>query len=128
VRHNRKNELNARILVIDDDPNVLQMVEFMLVDLGYEVELAESGEKGVRLFCESAPDLVITDIIMPDREGIEIIIEMRRIRPDARIVAMSGVSPSALGMSAKLGADLTLAKPFNRDQLGGIVQTALARE
>jgi len=92
---------------------VLQREEFQVVD-------APDGKEGIRLFREEAADLVITDIIMPDKEGIETIMELRRDFPSVKIVAMSGgghVSPKEyLHLAKKLGAQHTLCKPFTRQE------------
>jgi two-component system, chemotaxis family, chemotaxis protein CheY len=122
--------MNARILLIEDDPDALLAIEILLSHLGYKVETARNGREGLKSFRASMPDLVLTDIIMPDMEGIETIIEMRRLRPEARIVAMSGGGPmnreSLLDMTVKLGATDSLAKPFDDDQLAQVVERSLA--
>ena len=74
-----------KILIIDDEPHILLMLKKMLERVGYEIEIATSGIEGIKLFKESGPDLVITDIIMPEKEGLETIREMRRIKSDLKI-------------------------------------------
>jgi DNA-binding NtrC family response regulator len=122
--------MNERILVIEDDPDALLAIEILLSHLGYKVETARNGREGLKMFRANAPDLVLTDIIMPEAEGIETIIAMRRLRPDARIVTMSGGGPmnreSLLDMTVKLGATEGLAKPFDDDQLAQVVERSLA--
>jgi DNA-binding NtrC family response regulator len=122
--------MNARILLIEDDPDAMLAIEILLTHLGYTVETARNGREGLRMFRANAPDLVLTDIIMPEAEGIETIIAMRQFRPDAKIVAMSGGGPmnreSLLDMTVKLGATDSLAKPFDDDQLARIVERTLA--
>ena len=122
--------MNARILLIEDDPDALLAIEILLSHLGYKVETARNGREGLRKFRANAPDLVLTDIIMPEVEGIETIIAMRQLRPDAKIVAMSGGGPmnreSLLDMTVKLGATDSLAKPFDDDQLAQVVARSLA--
>ena len=122
--------MNARILLIEDDPDALLAIEILLSQLGYQVETARNGREGLKMFRASAPDLVLTDIIMPEVEGIETIIAMRQLRPDAKIVAMSGGGPmnreSLLDMTVKLGATDSLAKPFDDDQLAQVVARSLA--
>ena len=71
-----------KILIIDDEPHILLMLKKMLERVGYEIEIATSGDEGIKLFKESGSDLVITDIIMPEKEGLETILEMRRIKSD----------------------------------------------
>src|SRR5215469_16659727 len=111
----------AKILVIDDDPLVRSTVARVLRHRGYEALLAEDGQKGLKLFQSEAPDLVITDIIMPEREGIETIREMRAARPEVKIIAISGGGRlrnlDLLAMAGKLGADEIVAKPFDAAEL-----------
>jgi two-component system chemotaxis response regulator CheY len=121
--------MKARILLIEDDPDALLAIEILLSHLGYKVETARNGREGLKMFRANAPDLVLTDIIMPEAEGIETIIAMRRLQPNAKIVAMSGGGPmnrvSLLDMTLKLGASDTLAKPFDGEQLADAVRTVL---
>ena len=122
--------MKAHILLIEDDPDVLLAIEILLSQLGYKVETARNGREGLKKFRANAPDLVLTDIIMPEAEGIETIIAMRQLRPDAKIVAMSGGGPmnreSLLDMTVKLGATDGLAKPFDDEQLAQVVARSLA--
>lgn len=110
-----------RILLVDDDVGVLQSLAVVLENRGFEVSTADNGQKALRAFVAHPPDIVLTDIIMPEKEGIETIIEMRKLRPDARIVAMSSGgrvnTPDLLRMAKMLGADFVLAKPFGWDEL-----------
>ncbi|MDM8524030.1 response regulator transcription factor [Desulfococcaceae bacterium HSG8] len=111
-----------RILVIDDEDQVRSMLRMMLEREGYEVEDAENGEVGIRLFRKKPADVVITDILMPEKEGIETIIELRRDFPGAKIIAISGGgrlrSPEIfLKMAKKFGADRIFPKPVERDEL-----------
>jgi two-component system, chemotaxis family, chemotaxis protein CheY len=119
-----------KVLVIDDDILVRRTISRILEDAGYEVALAEDGAKGVAKFRSDRPDLVITDLIMPDQEGIETIIEMLREDPAARIVAVSGGgrlgSMDFLAVAQKLGASEILRKPFEPAELLGCVARALA--
>jgi two-component system chemotaxis response regulator CheY len=122
--------MKARILLIEDDPDALLAIEILLSHLGYKVETARNGREGLKMFRANAPDLVLTDIIMPEAEGIETIIAMRQLRPGAKIIAMSGGGPmnreSLLDMTVKLGATDSLAKPFDDDELARVVERSLA--
>jgi CheY-like chemotaxis protein len=122
--------MTARILLIEDDPDALLAIEILLSHLGYAVETARNGREGLKMFRANAPDLVLTDIIMPEAEGIETIIAMRQLQPDTKIVAMSGGGPmnreSLLDMTVKLGATESLAKPFDDDQLAQVIERSLA--
>ncbi len=121
----------AKILVIDDDPLVRSTVARVLRHRGYEAVLAEDGHKGLKLFQSEAPDVVVTDIIMPDREGIETIREMRAVRPDVKIIAISGGGRlgnlDLLAMAKKLGADEIVAKPFDAAELVAPLTRCLGR-
>ena len=106
----------ARILVIDDEPSVRELLYAMLIEEGYEVVEAADGKTGMRLFKESPADLVITDLIMPEKEGIETIMDLRREYPHVKIIAMSGggiiQAEDYLGMARGVGADRVFEKPF----------------
>ena len=120
----------ARILIIDDDDQLRTMLRTMLEKVGYnDIEEAASGNMGMKLFRQHPFDLVVTDIIMPDKEGIEVITELRRDYPQIKIIAMSGggrVGPHGyLEMAKCLGAGRTLAKPFNQSDLIDAVQELL---
>ena len=111
----------ARILIIDDDVQILKLLRKMLENEGYDVVDAVDGNKGLKLYREDPTDLVITDIIMPEKEGIETIIDLRREFPEAKIVAMSGgghgEAEPYLHMAKGLGAIRTLTKPFGKEEL-----------
>jgi two-component system, chemotaxis family, chemotaxis protein CheY len=106
------------VLVIDDDADVRHSLELLLETYGFQVALARNGAQGLAAFRRIEPDLVLTDIVMPVQDGIETILTMRRERPDARIVAMSG--RGAVGdadyvdIATRLGADAALPKPLEQ--------------
>jgi two-component system chemotaxis response regulator CheY len=120
----------TKILVIDDDAIVRMTVEHILRDAGYEVLIAENGLRGMAVFRSEQPDLVITDILMPEQEGIQTIAEMRKAKPDAKIIAISGGGHGGkvdfLSMARALGAMDVVPKPFDLDQLLAIVENCLA--
>ncbi len=120
----------TRILVIDDDDRFRSMLEQMLTKAGYEVATAANGHAGLQLQRAAPAALVITDLIMPEKEGMETIMELRRSFPAVRIIAISGGgrhgTQDFLPVAAKLGAARTLAKPFTRDELLEAVRAALA--
>ena len=120
----------TKILVIDDDALVRTTLEYLLRDAGYEIATAEDGVRGMAIFRSEQPDLVITDIIMPEQEGIQTIIEMRKAKPDAKIIAISGSgrigNVDFLKMARSLGAMDIVSKPFNADELLTIVENCLA--
>ncbi len=118
-----------RILVIDDDIQVRQMLKQTLQRAGYEVVDAADGNEGIKLYRDEPTDLVITDIIMPDKEGIETIMELKRDFPDVRIIAISSggrvVPGNYLEIARRLGVDRTFAKPFDRAELLEAIQQLL---
>ena len=106
----------AKILVIDDEPSILLMIKKMLEKEGHEVDLALNGRDGTELFENIKPAMVITDIIMPEKEGLETILELRKKNPGLKIIAISGggrISPEGYLPGAKLlGADMVFQKPL----------------
>lgn len=119
-----------KILVIDDDLSVRQLVVQMLVSKGYQVVSAEDGRRGLALFRNEKPDLIVTDIIMPEKGGIATIRNIRSECPDAKIIAMSGDgrigNANLLDIARWLGASDVIAKPFDPDQFITVVRNRLA--
>lgn len=114
------------ILVIDDDPQMRRLLARILRGAGHTVREASNGRRGIELFREAWPALVITDIVMPETEGIETIRELHREAPAIPILAISGVgSPIYLRAATSMGAVASLAKPFEVDQLLAIVAKLL---
>src|SRR3990167_9313467 len=109
------------ILVIDDDAQIRQMLRQVLEREGYEVVNARDGKEGIKLYRQAPTDLIITDIIMPEKEGVETIIELKRDFPDVKIIAISGGghidSKEYLNMAEKFGVLSTLSKPFGRKEI-----------
>lgn len=106
----------ARILVIDDDALLRGALRVALEAAGHEVREAADGDAGLRLQREQAAELVLVDIFMPGRDGLEVIRALRAERPQAKIVAMSGGGQTGqievLSAAAAFGASRTLLKPF----------------
>jgi CheY-like chemotaxis protein len=119
-----------KILIIDDEPMIRHMVARLLHRAGYPTVSAANGRQGFLCFCRDRPELVITDLIMPEREGIETIRQIRRERPDLPIIAMSGSTNSGgadfLAMAQELGATEILRKPFEPLDLLDCVTRCLA--
>ncbi len=115
----------ARILIIDDEPNLRSMLRRMLHQAGHQVSEAGNGAEGIDSYERDPPDLIITDIFMPEKDGIETIIALHRADPDLPIIAISGAT-DFLGSAEKLGARHTLAKPFRGDQLLNAVSESLS--
>jgi CheY-like chemotaxis protein len=110
-----------KILVIDDDPAILRMIEFMLEGGDYQCLTFESAQEGLALLDHEAVHLLITDIIMPEVEGIELILNARATFPNLPIIAISGGGRShrmdVLHLAQQLGAAAVLPKPFTRAEL-----------
>lgn len=122
----------ASILLIDDNDVFIEALRSVLQNVGHDVRMARSGQEALDGFADARPDLVITDMVMPDKDGIETIIELKQLDPGLRIIAMSGggrVEPEVyLHTAACLGALRVLAKPFDEQQLLEAVRDVLASE
>jgi YesN/AraC family two-component response regulator len=118
-----------RILIIDDEAQIRSMIRLILERDGYTVSEAPDGVEGIRYFREHPADLIITDLIMPNKDGIGMIIELKKEFPDVRIIAMSGGGLNRpegyLRGAQKLGAACTLSKPINRHELLRAVKDTL---
>ena len=118
-----------KILIIDDEHYILMMLKKMLERAGYEVDIASNGNEGLDLFRKSPSDLVITDIIMPEKEGLETIREMKRMQPQMKIIAMSGggkISAENYLETAKIfGASRIIEKPFTQQTMVSCVTELL---
>lgn len=118
------------ILVIDDDKLMCLALGKILVSAGYNVVQASDGEEGLKLYRTQHFDLVITDLIMPDKEGIQIIRELRKENSQIRIIAMSaggrGGATDYLKWARLMGAKQCLSKPIRREDLLAAVQAVLA--
>ena len=117
-----------RILVIDDDENMLGILAEMLTTAGYEVVEASNGKEGMRLYREAPFDLIVTDLLMPEKDGLEVVMELRKEFPEVRIITHSGggaYGNSSLETAKALGAARTLRKPFREDQLLKAVREVL---
>ncbi|HJQ26967.1 MAG TPA: response regulator [Blastocatellia bacterium] len=117
------------ILLVEDDEQLRAMLKRLLVKSGYQVWEAENGQGVADVYQQNEIDLVITDLLMPDKEGLEVIRDIRRQDPGARIIAMSGGGKGAaatyLLVAEKLGASYTLSKPFNNGKFLEAVRQAL---
>ncbi len=121
---------SASILIIDDDAAVSRTLSLILTRAGHQVTTATSGRKGLELLLQGGFDLVLTDIIMPELDGIEAIRRIRNDHPGLRIIAMSGGGQidkaDFLHMAEALGADRVLEKPVRSDRLLELVGTVMA--
>jgi DNA-binding response OmpR family regulator len=118
-----------RILLVDDEPGIRDSVAMVLETAGYVVDQAEQGATGMRLLRAHTPDLVITDILMPQKEGIETIREIRSVLPDTPIIAISGgtdIGADYLKIAQNFGATAVLPKPFDPAAMLELVDRLLA--
>jgi DNA-binding response OmpR family regulator len=119
----------ARILIIDDEDQPRRMLQQVLIRAGYEVIEARDGNQGLQLFRASPTDLIITDILMPEKEGLETIIDLRREFPAVKIIAISGGGRTGnlnfLEVAKRLGAQRTLQKPFELQEMIAAVRELL---
>ena len=119
-----------RILVIDDEQYILLMLKKMLERAGFDVDIAINGEEGLRYYHKYPADLIITDIVMPEKEGLETIRELKSHNPDIKIIAISGggrVDSKEYLESARLfGAKQVFSKPFKQAELLKAVQEMLS--
>lgn len=117
----------VQILIIDDNVQLRRTLVRTLKAAGHDVHEAADGVKGLKLFEELRPDLIITDIVMPEQEGIETIRLLRQRAPNLPIIAISGGGRlDYLGFARELGATATLPKPFGSEELLAAVADVLA--
>jgi DNA-binding NtrC family response regulator len=120
----------ARLLVIDDDAELRKMLTITLVRFGHVVIEAKEGREGLALFRNSEVDLVLTDLVMPEMEGFEVLTELREKHPTMKVIAMSGGgrhrSADYLNMARLLGATEVLSKPFSNEMLIAAVNRSLS--
>lgn len=119
-------------LVVDDDPLVRDVVARTLGTAGYDVVCASNGTEAVKLFASHPCPVVVTDIVMPEKEGIETIIELKRLDPQVKILAISGGGRERgkefLRYASRLGANAVLSKPFRKAELLEIISGFLDNE
>ena len=118
-----------RILIIDDDEQVRTLLRDILTFEGFSVIEAGDGAVGLKLYREQPTDLIMTDLIMPEKEGLETIMALRKEFPNVRIIAMSAGGSrghSYLPTAKMLGAAQTLSKPFLRQEAVDAVRKTLA--
>jgi DNA-binding response OmpR family regulator len=122
----------ATILIIDDEKSILGFLKEMLMREGFNVLTAIDGKEGLHLFNDNQVDLVITDLIMPDKDGFGTIIELKNISQDIKIIAMSGGGHAHpkyyLDITKSLGVQYTFQKPFKISALLEAVYELLKEE
>lgn len=122
----------ARILLIDDDNFVRDMLRHTLAHFGHTVIEARNGKEGLALIQSANADLLITDIVMPEMEGLELLMELRKRKPPIKIIAMSGGgrgnAADYLRTAKFMGAAKVLAKPFTNEALLAAINELLSGE
>jgi DNA-binding NtrC family response regulator len=107
----------VRILIIDDEPSIIEVLRKILQFEGYDVATAANGEEGLELFRQTPCDLVITDMVMPAKDGLQTILDLRKEKPDLPVIAMSGGGAISkeryLAVAGYLDRVITIAKPFS---------------
>ena len=120
----------ARILLIDDDDSVRMVLLLTLKHFGHTVVEARNGNEGLELFRHGGADLLITDIVMPEKDGLEVLMNLKRSQPSLKIIAISGGGRNSaedyLQIARLMGASKVLAKPFTADVLMAAVNELLA--
>jgi len=110
-----------KILIIDDEADICEMTKLLLEKLGHEVAVTSDSRQATRLLKEKSYDAVITDMLMPDKDGLEVMADLRRHHPEVRIIASSGggrvSSDSYLHIARKSGAHALLPKPYTLAEL-----------
>jgi two-component system, chemotaxis family, chemotaxis protein CheY len=118
----------ADILLIDDDFTIRALLSLVLGAAGHTVREAQDGDEGVKQYHAKQPDIVITDLVMPTKGGLEVIAEIRRSKPAAKIIGMSGATylPSYLKMVELLGESRVISKPFTPVRIVSAVADIMA--
>lgn len=110
-----------KILIIDDDKAFRRKLEWTLLKSGYQVTEAPSGKSGMRLFNAIAPDVVVVEIFMPEKDGLEVIMELFDIGQAWKVIAITGMGPAyrkdALAIAEKMSVAATFTKPLDMDLL-----------
>lgn len=109
------------VMIIEDDEQLRKMLQIMIEKEGYSVEVASNGEEAIKLFKTQPSELIITDLLMPEKDGLETIMEVKRDNPHVKIIAVSGGgqvgSKTYLKVAERLGAQHIFSKPFKRTDL-----------
>lgn len=115
------------ILIVDDEPIVRESLRDWLVDAGYEVQTAKTGEEGLEILKNQEIGLVILDVRLPGKTGIRVLEEMKAIKPDVKAIVITAyASPQMQDEAMKLGALQYMTKPIAPDKLEQLVRKALS--
>lgn len=120
----------ASILAVDDNARLLSVVVDVLTSAGHMVKVAANGREATNLIQRNKFDLILTDLYMPEKDGLEILLELRKKSPNLKVIVMSGGAtdyhlPNSLHIATALGAVKTISKPFSMDVLIDAVNSEL---
>ena len=122
----------SRILIIEDDAEVRELLKTLLTRAGYDISVASDGIEGIHAFRTDPTDLIITDLVMPGKEGLETIVDLKREFPDLKIIAISGGGLDGqnnyLNAARLCGATMTFRKPFKNQEIVDGVNGLLAKQ
>ena len=120
------------ILIVEDDKELREMLKMSLIRRGFTILEAENGKEAITHFKPLLTDLVVTDLIMPEEDGLKVVIKLRELKPSIKIIAISGggkVGPgSYLNLAKALGADAIYSKPFSINDLTLKIEQLLENE
>ena len=120
----------GRILVVDDDVEIRNILRNLLESAGFEVQIASNGRDAIDRFRANPADMIITDIVMPEMDGLTMIVGLKSEFPDVKIIVTSSGGPmksdTLLDIAEEIGAVQALLKPFNKDELLAVVNSTLA--
>jgi len=120
-----------KVLIVDDEQIVLNVLERILMKLGYKTEARGSGEEALAAFQEQVFDLVLLDVLMPGMDGLELAKRMRKSKPRQKIVMVSGLGERLTSLQARLAhveVDSVLPKPFSIDKIRSVLAEALSKK
>ncbi|NOZ47633.1 MAG: response regulator [Chlorobi bacterium] len=119
----------TKILLVDDDKISLQILEDFITDDNFEIYKAENGLEALEIQYAEKVDLIITDLVMPEMEGIELLLSVKKRYPDVKIIAISGkgnfLEADYLSVAKELGANYVLTKPIEKERINKTVKLLL---
>jgi len=118
--------MKAKILIVDDEPGIVEEVSSFLAEEGYEIQTADTAGDGMRMFESFKPDLILLDMKLPDQPGMEILKLVKRVSPATKVIVNTGyVDQKMIDEAEALGRDAFLQKPFNLERLLDEVERVL---
>jgi DNA-binding response OmpR family regulator len=115
----------AKILVIDDEPGIRDLLDTLLSRKGYDVILADSGQKGLEVFHRARPDAIVLDLKMPGMDGLSVLQQVRRLNPTQSVIILTGAGLEAEQQVRALGVTEFIEKAFSLHQLGDSLKRLL---